>query len=83
MIRIFKKLFGFPKQKQPATLYPFAVEAVLMIDENTEITKFVALIHAKSKKDAKWQINNRAFIKAGAVANKKQVEKFKNTKGHE
>lgn len=74
MIRFIKNLFR--KSKQPEPLKPFAVEAVLMLDENTEITKFVALIHAKSKKDAKWQITNRAFVKAGAVANKTQIEKF-------
>lgn len=80
MIRKLIQLFRKSKPKETVTLYPFAVEARLMLDENTEITKFVALIHARSKRDAKFQITHRAFVKAGAVANKKTIDQYKKTK---
>lgn len=76
---IWSKLFGAKKEEtKEVTLYPFAVEAKVMLDENTELTgTFIALVNAESKKHAKEMIKNRAFIKVGAAANKTTFDKYK------
>lgn len=76
-MKILRRLF--PKKKF-IVLDPYAVEAILMLDENTELSRFVCVVHAASKKDAKYQIKHRAFVKVGAVANKAQIQGFKNKK---
>lgn len=78
MINFFKSLFV--TRKKHIELKPYAVEAVLMLDENTELTRFACVLHAASKRDAKWQVKNRAYVRVGAVANKAQIEQFKKPK---
>lgn len=77
MLTLFKRLFK--RKRQPEVLHGYAVETILMLDEGSRMTKlntFVAIIHAKSKKDAKERIRTRAFVKVGNVANKAEVEQF-------
>lgn len=69
-MQFLKKLF---KKKKYQVLHPFAVEAILMLDENTILDKFICVVHAESKRHAKQLIKHRAFIKVGAVANKTQI----------
>ena len=74
MLSLFKR-FLKPK-KQQEVLHGYAVETMLMLDENTKLNTFVAIVHAKSKKHAKELIKARAYVKVGAVANKTQVEQY-------
>lgn len=78
MIQFFKNLLF--KKKAFIEMKPYAVEAILMLDENTVLEKFVCVVHADSKRHAKWLVKNRAFVKVGAVANRKQIENFKTKK---
>lgn len=78
MLQLFKRLLK-RKQKQEV-LHGYAVETMLMLDENTKLNTFVAIVHAKSKKHAKELIKARAYVKVGAVANKAQVEQYRQAK---
>lgn len=80
MINYLKNLF---KKKKVITLKPYAVEAILMLDENTVLSKFVCLVHADSKRQAKHIVKTRAFVKVGAVANKAQIEQIKAIKNEQ
>lgn len=77
MNKVFARLFGLRKKDKPK-LHGYAVQMRLMLDENTQLGEFVGIVAAKSKRDAKWQVKNRAYVKVGAVANKAEVERYQN-----